>query len=452
MELKIERKLSACVINTQLVQATEQGASRSAERPSIRVSDIVIHHQKEDSQIKSQLQKIKDLAEKKASQILDERGRRNLTVFTYVVGGMGDLVHGINLQKYLKLKIPNIALHWIIISDKKYSSVEKIETFLDTYSGLNDTQVILPQETLDTAETPLFPNHPESLSIVCPVTLPEYKESLLPLKYSESIFLQEIYRSQKPRENYSGHIQFGFSALNGVGLPIVRLEASEICPLNKCLGFKFLPKKDPFFFAYFSQYNNAQTFEKCYQFISIMNQSVKESTPTFVMNWNAAEGFDTFFKDDIRKKLSMKRIEYFGKGVGNTFKKTVIDLNPTKKKTVRVINPFPIPRDQFLSFMKSSRKIVGCTGDSSLSEAIALDKIPYYDPSWYITVLKGETLTDLSDFTTHSYIGVYLKNIFVMQNQVSCIERLLEFEDHQFAIDRDTTGYDILCQAILAGL
>lgn len=56
-----------------------------------------------------------------------------------------------------------------------------------------------------------------------------------------------------------------------------------------------------------------------------------------------------------------------------------VHSNPKFSKEVVLINPFPLSHGDFLRCIKLSQAIVGCTGDISFSETIALGKVPFYE-------------------------------------------------------------------------
>lgn len=73
-----------------------------------------------------------------------------------------------------------------------------------------------------------------------------------------------------------------------------------------------------------------------------------------------------------------------------TFAKLVALLEPNQP--IEIINPKqPLPFATFQALMQNSGPLVGCTGDGSLSECLALGKIPYYE----IREHKNETVSSL---------------------------------------------------------
>lgn len=73
-----------------------------------------------------------------------------------------------------------------------------------------------------------------------------------------------------------------------------------------------------------------------------------------------------------------------------TFAKLIALLEPNH--TVEIIHPRePLPYATFQALMQDSGPLVGCTGDGSLSECLALGKIPYYEMREH----KSETLASL---------------------------------------------------------
>ncbi len=53
-------------------------------------------------------------------------------------------------------------------------------------------------------------------------------------------------------------------------------------------------------------------------------------------------------------------------------------LHPGSAKKLRIINPYPLSREDLLCLIHHSGPLVGSTGDQSLSEAICLGKLPFY--------------------------------------------------------------------------
>lgn len=59
-----------------------------------------------------------------------------------------------------------------------------------------------------------------------------------------------------------------------------------------------------------------------------------------------------------------------------------ITLNP-KGKVVRILNPFPLSNQDWMTLLKFCEPLVGCTGDLSWSEVIANKKLPFYQIRWH---------------------------------------------------------------------
>lgn len=78
-------------------------------------------------------------------------------------------------------------------------------------------------------------------------------------------------------------------------------------------------------------------------------------------------------------------------------------------KEVEILHPkTPLPYETFQSLMQNSGLLVGCTGDGSLSECLALGKIPYYECRSH---KKGvlEALIQLAAFLHLSDVEAYFK-------------------------------------------
>lgn len=66
-------------------------------------------------------------------------------------------------------------------------------------------------------------------------------------------------------------------------------------------------------------------------------------------------------------------------GVSSIHEKVLEETDVREGKTLRLIYLLPIASTDFLKLMALSERIVGCTGDGSLSDCLKLDKIPFYE-------------------------------------------------------------------------
>lgn len=90
-----------------------------------------------------------------------------------------------------------------------------------------------------------------------------------------------------------------------------------------------------------------------------------------------------------------------------------------KKKLLRIVNYFPLSSGDFSRLLLQSGSIAGCTGDGSLGECIAADKLPFYEVRRH----KQQNYLGLLELT-HAYCGsssnaleTYLKNSCESENE-----------------------------------
>lgn len=89
-----------------------------------------------------------------------------------------------------------------------------------------------------------------------------------------------------------------------------------------------------------------------------------------------------------------------------------------RKKILRIVNYFPLSPADFSRLLKESGSIVGCTGDGTLGECIAADKLPFYEVRRH----KQQNYQGLLELT-HAYSGntallAYLKNSCEAEGQL----------------------------------
>lgn len=97
-----------------------------------------------------------------------------------------------------------------------------------------------------------------------------------------------------------------------------------------------------------------------------------------------------------------------------------------KKKLLRIVNYFPLSSGDFSRLLQQSGSIVGCTGDGSLGECIAADKLPFYEVRRH----KQQNYLGLLELT-HAYsddsaLVTYLKNSCENENKEKSPEQLAE--------------------------
>ncbi|MFK7825371.1 MAG: hypothetical protein AB8G05_14545 [Oligoflexales bacterium] len=94
--------------------------------------------------------------------------------------------------------------------------------------------------------------------------------------------------------------------------------------------------------------------------------------------------------DRIKPILADLKLEYY-----KVPKEKGLSIEETEGPIVRIINPFPLAKENMLSLLQMSHEFSGLTGDQSLSEGLQYGKIPFYQ------IMHWKT-----DF--HKYFAQYL--------------------------------------------
>lgn len=429
--------------------------------------------------IDENISKLVEISRRLSPQIRDSSGEFNINLYTLLAGGLGDLFHGINFQKFLIDTIPNLSIRWIIIREgfayddpeknketvinilKSYHSLSKMILFYEYFSPLNDYSKIIEAR-------------PKGLPVISPVLLPQWLMKKLQIPPKDSILIHEISCTREHPDSYGIDFSFGFCDIFGIGLPFSHPDNSVIRPLEKCSAYPLLPEKQKYFFAYFSfgEPTDYEMYRKWLQYLTLMLDLIhSDEPPSFVCNWKVNRVFDILrgktppkskplphILEKIKKAnlpytydTDLRSIAYFYKDDENTFQKEEIVVNPNSMRSIRIINPFPISHDEFLALMKASHRIVGCTGDSSFTEAILLDKVPFYEES-YATMFKYPTLRDLSKYTLNNKVSQYMSKLNSMHIDQALLKELLTFEGDAFYLSSIPNGYKIIAQALHYGL
>ena len=104
------------------------------------------------------------------------------------------------------------------------------------------------------------------------------------------------------------------------------------------------------------------------------------------------------------KKLNVDHVNFWSRKAG--WKK--IGIQRSGGRSLTIINPFPLLREQFLALSFFSNMVVGTTGDQSLYEAISMGKLPFHEFISYQFMLRSE----LESIAFHPMIKKFLKSPF----------------------------------------
>jgi hypothetical protein len=85
-------------------------------------------------------------------------------------------------------------------------------------------------------------------------------------------------------------------------------------------------------------------------------------------------------------------------GKGKLKEKNSLNLQ-SQGREIRILNPFPLPNDDWMLLLKFCEPLVGCTGDVSFSEVISNKKIPFYQIRWH----KAEFIEQIMELTGYVY-------------------------------------------------
>lgn len=113
----------------------------------------------------------------------------------------------------------------------------------------------------------------------------------------------------------------------------------------------------------------------------------------------------TKLNTDVLKSLSVARVILMEPdGKGELKEKQSLNLQPQGRE-IRILNPFPLPNDDWMLLLKFCEPLVGCTGDMSFSEVISNQKIPFYQIRWH----KAEFIEQIMELTGYVYKEDFIK-------------------------------------------
>lgn len=151
---------------------------------------------------------------------------------------------------------------------------------------------------------------------------------------------------------------------------------------------EYFQKKDKVHFCYGTAENgNIQ------EYLSAINCFNPEDTEINVVTNLTPEKIPQM--TEILSKQGIKTILF----VDKTGAENKVFESDSLGKTIRLINPFPISHQDILLGIKMAEEPVGITGNSSFSEAFALDRLPFYNIRCHLTPF-WKNLIDLAKCAT----------------------------------------------------
>lgn len=417
--------------------------------------------------LQNNISEVTRLTQSLLSKICQPNGRINITIYSLMWGGFGDFMHGVQLQRYLLDTIPNLNLHWVLFYETK-KKLEIIQSLLRGFQDLKSVVYFFETRKVVLSNQKQLRNHPPSLSIICPVKLEREMVEKFPISIEDSIFLGEITDKDYICHPAYVNLKFGFHERLGIGLPFKHPSYTQPYPLDRCPGSYLLPR-NRFFFSYFYCKISEGNFINWYNYIEIMHAISPDAVKTlyFVSNMEADDCFFRLIEPESSKKLCksksrqtymetmlisrscINRVIYFKKQKDNTFSQQIFSINPKARRWVCIVNPFPLQNHEFYTYMRESHRIVGCTGDSSLSEAVSLNKIPYYDS---FCAYKLDAIKQLALYTRFEDMAHYLLDLHKNKTNVDLLLRLLAIKAPLFELGCIPNAYEVISRAILAGL
>ena len=446
---------SSVFYDTSIRLATPVKDNVSLPKMEFKALQAILAKSYENS-LKTNIDLVAALTRSRLNTIRQLDGRINITIYTLMCGGLGDFMYGVQLQKYLLDTVPNLNLRWILLYQGA-KDLEIVERLLQGFQDLNSTIYFYDVLRLNIAKEKELSNLPPSLSIVCPTTCRPCIYTRFSIPTSQSILLGEISGSSNFKTEFAIHLKCGLSAYSGIGLPFKHPDYINSFPLNRCVGSTFLPKGKKFFFSYFYCKIAAENFVNWYTYIEVMMclSPKSEKDTFFISNMKLDECVHQLLISSIEfsKKLSsqskINKIIYLEKQKNDDFRKKIFVLNSKASRNICVINPFPLQNYEFYTYMKESHLIVGCTGDSSFTEAISLNKIPYYDS--YCDI-KNSALKNLYLYTDHFDMAYYLQDLERNKTNIKLLRDLLSIKEPMFRLDKIPNAYKVISQAILRGV